>query len=425
MITSLNLRFVLLLVLIILACYSHADPVLGRGQIDVTKNEFENLSCDGVTDDAHKIQRLIDIAPATADSVFVIPSQRTCVFTGRIFLRSNLTFKFHGGAAFAGGSWVYVSRSENSGDGPRNVRWIDCNFINKGKYITRTHVLIRAANVTFERCVWNRVFRKDTHVIDVGGSENIIINDNTFIGSHGDIRLANDITKEAVQVDYAWMLGMKIPESDLKASGTGLHVYNNAPSRNIVVRNSRFVPSYNPDGSIESYPPPPFGVHATTSECLRNLRMCIGDVRFEGNVVLDVVDVGVQRRNQGIIHFGLQGKINISGNTFQNIHTHNDYMVSVEVPDGKLDSVSIDVDKNRFMWSDPRVAVILIREGVALAKSEHLERMVRICDNDFYIDRLKGLPRLIDGHDRDAKIRRSDCGNRFSGLSHAPRVPRK
>jgi hypothetical protein len=403
------------LVLAIIAGVSLGWPtsaVLAIDQtIDVANNSIANLVGDGVTNNRNAFQTLIDSTAGYNYTTIDVPSGVYAFSGARIFMRSNITINFEDGAVFRTAPVLYISRTASSIEGPRNVIWNNCYF-EGGMH----HTLVHAADITFNDCTWDNVQLSNGHAIDIAGSHDIVINRNKFIG-HAD-NFTSDQTilyKEAVQVDYAYQGGTGVSDALLAQAGATSAVHDNAPSYNITVQDSQFLPSYNADGSINRHSTVPMGEHVNI--CSADINDCLRNIKFINNYVLDSMDIGTPESDNGLLHWRTMSGLEIRGNIFQSTTpTTNNNLIYLRASVGTPGIHDVKISDNQFVAVQPRQGYVYMRaadSGTPIGVIDQVE----ICNNQFFLSSpTKHAPLLAKSGSAISNIY-TDCNNQFRPLA--------
>lgn len=255
--------------------------------------------------------------------------------------------------------------------------------------------------------------------MDITGSHNILVNHNTFIGYADDFDDDSALLyKEAVQVDYAYDGSIGSIDEVLAKAGTSNAVYDNAPSYNITIQNSQFLPSYNPDGTIARYSTPPMGAHVNI--CENNISDCIHDIKFINNYVLDSLDVGsppINSYNDGISHWRTMSGLEISGNIFRSTTSMtNDYTIRLHASANTPGIHNVLINDNKFVDIEPREGYIYMRAADSSMPIGTISN-VEICRNKVYLSKPDNHKPFLTQSGQGISDVRSDCDNQFLSLS--------
>lgn len=310
----------------------------------------QGMVADNATDNAPKLQAIIDAYSASDDVTIHVP-KGTYLFTNdslkAIKLHSNITFDFDDGAVFriAKGdrmAFAYPSPAAGYDGGISNVTWKNATF--RGTYTKAggqavfVQSLNHASNVTFDDCTFDNCESPTGHYIDIDGSHNIDIQNSTFTGFNAS---TDYDYKEAIQVDYSNTKAMSYHNSGDK--------YDDLPSYDVTVNNNKFIPLSTSSGSVKSFAPNPIGQHAVYKKGVGGI---IHDIKFTNNYVEDAKplldDDGAN------IHFVMVNDLTISGNTFVNkkaLGSGNYIRILNNQP--KIAIGNIAIKNNKFVNLDP------------------------------------------------------------------------
>ncbi|WP_203652110.1 N-acetylmuramoyl-L-alanine amidase [Secundilactobacillus yichangensis] len=321
---------------------AHADSTINA--------KDKGMVGDGKTDNAQKLQNIIDSANPDQNVTIEVP-KGTYLFTNAelsaIVLHSNITFNFDKDAVFQiekGNRIPFVYPSPKGGydGGISNVTWNNATF--RGDYNTSdgqsvfVQSIHHAQNVNFNNCTFDNAESPTGHYIDIDGSHGVNIKGSTFTGFNAN---TNFDYKEAIQVDYSNSKAMSYHQPG--------DVYDNLPSYDINVTGNKFVPLSNASGSVKSFAPNPIGQHVVYAKGVDGI---IHDIHFTDNYVQDAKP---QLNDDGAnIHFICVSNLYISGNTFENkgaLGSGNYIRIFNTSPTVKMSNIQIT--NNKFVNLDP------------------------------------------------------------------------
>ena len=261
---------------------------------------------NGVANDTVAIQKAIDFVSLLGGGDVIFPSG-TYMVKDYLFAKSNVNLIGHNatfvytdtltGADTLG--IVYLSNSTGYGGGITNVLVEGIRFKgdfskNDKGYIQAMH---HASNITYRNCTFEEVLTRN-HIFDLCGSENITIDNCTFIGFNP---VSGREYVEAIQTDYSWYAGLSYKSEQERSVSDGL------PTRNVRVINCRFLPVYNADKTIKYVAPNPLGTHSQIGEIMME------NITFSNNTVIDGY-TGVEAK--GLITFYGISNLVIENNLF-------------------------------------------------------------------------------------------------------------
>lgn len=156
------------------------------------------------------------------------------------------------------------------GGGAKNVRITGLTFegraIDVGTRRALSLSLHHAQNLIIEDCRFLNCITSD-HAIDLCGCDDVKILGCSFEGA---FNMEGREYTEAIQID-----------SSAPEAVTGFTNYDALPTKNVIVRDCKFTPSYKADGTVLNYAPNPIGNHGFTGG------MYYEGIVFENNLVLD------------------------------------------------------------------------------------------------------------------------------------------
>lgn len=261
---------------------------------------------NGVANDTVAIQKAIDFVSLLGGGDVIFPSG-TYMVKDYLFAKSNVNLIGHNatfvytdtltGADTLG--IVYLSNSTGYGGGITNVLVEGIRFKgdfskNDKGYIQAMH---HASNITYRNCTFEEVLTRN-HIFDLCGSENITIDNCTFIGFNP---VSGREYVEAIQTDYSWYAGLSYKSESER------NVVDGLPTRNVRVINCRFLPVYNADKTIKYVAPNPLGTHSQIGEIMME------NITFSNNTVIDGY-TGVEAK--GLITFYGISNLVIENNLF-------------------------------------------------------------------------------------------------------------
>jgi hypothetical protein len=123
-----------------------------------------------------------------------------------------------------------------------------------------------AENLTIRNCRFLNCMTQD-HAIDLAGCNRVFIEKCSFEGSY---QVIGREYNEAIQIDSS------VPQAMPQFIN-----YDGLPTKDVIVRDCQFIPSYYPDGNIFNYAPNPIGNHGYTGG------KHYEGIVFENNLVLD------------------------------------------------------------------------------------------------------------------------------------------
>jgi len=236
--------------------------VVGASSVSINA-EQQGMKGNNATDNAPILQQILKSHDYATSLTINIPKGEY-LFTNSqleaVKLRSNLTFNFEEGATFKIGgddyiAFAYPSPQKGYNGGIKNVTWNNATFEgersskkDKSYFVQSIH---HASSVIFNNATFFDCQSDIGHYLDINGSRNIRVNNSTFKGFSPE---KGAEYKEAVQVDHSNLEAMSYNTPGDK--------YDNLPSYNIYVTNSKFLPIMNTKGSIKAYAPNPIGQHA-------------------------------------------------------------------------------------------------------------------------------------------------------------------
>ena len=261
---------------------------------------------NGVANDTVAIQKAIDFVSLLGGGDVIFPSG-TYMVKDYLFAKSNVNLIGHNatfvytdtltGADTLG--IVYLSNSTGYGGGITNVLVEGIRFKgdfskNDKGYIQAMH---HASNITYRNCTFEEVLTRN-HIFDLCGSENITIDNCTFIGFNP---VSGREYVEAIQTDYSWYAGLSYKSESER------NVVDGLPTRNVRVINCRFLPVYNADKTIKYVAPNPLGTHSQIGEIMME------NITFSNNTVIDGY-TGIEAK--GLITFYGISNLVIENNLF-------------------------------------------------------------------------------------------------------------
>ncbi|KRM59246.1 hypothetical protein C5L31_000865 [Secundilactobacillus malefermentans] len=266
------------------------------------------------TDNTPILQKIVKNSGSKVPLTINIP-KGTYLFTNAqmeaVKLRSDLTFNFENGATFkvSGGNhiiFVYPSTKKGYSGGIKNIKWNNATFKGgdvsareQSYFVQSVH---HATAVNFNNATFYNCQPREGHLLDLTGSHDIYITNSTFEGFNPS---SGAEYKEAIQVDYS--------NEQAMAYNISGDQYDNLPSYDVHVTNSKFLPITNSNGGIKFYAPNPIGEHAIYTNPYAGM---IHDVYFKGNYVQDTVPL---KENQGSnLQFLSVSNLYIENNTFEN-----------------------------------------------------------------------------------------------------------
>lgn len=263
---------------------------------------------NGTTDDTPAFQAAMDTL--TSGGKLVVPGGGEYLLKSQVWIRDNVTVEAYGAvirkkagntsyAAFQGAS----TRGKGYGAGPSNIAFLGGTYRGQfgssgsGISITLHHSQnVTARDVTFEQAIWNG------HAFDLGGCDNVVIDNCVFKGFAG---YNSKPYSEAVQIDYSTAIGM--PEDDVNS-------FDGLPSINVTIQNSKFLPL---TVGENSYPAPNMVGNHNRVEGMQIKNIKILNNYIEGaRETIDLTE-GISGYFCGWIHLFHAKDVLISGNTFK------------------------------------------------------------------------------------------------------------
>ena len=204
---------------------------------------------DGVTDDTEAVQAAL-CAAQNAPSCVIFDPGKTYLMQKDVYLYSNTTINLNGATircCYPGGiydpyvQWANGLRFINNKDGLStagygalsNVTIINGTFAGaSGSSVSGvTFGLLHASNIAFENITFQDCMA-GTHILDLGGCQNVMINHCTFTGAY----ISNPAWRyrEMIQIDSALRKGMPYWE------GTPDIAYDGLACQNVVIANCTF-----------------------------------------------------------------------------------------------------------------------------------------------------------------------------------------
>lgn len=180
------------------------------------------------------------------------------------------------------------------------------------RYFSNGFNLHHAQNFHMSDCVFLNCIMNG-HALDLGGADNVLIENTDFIGSYN---LSGREYTEAIQVD----------SSTPTATGAEYTGLDGLPTKNVIVRGCKFLPSKGMDGGFMPAPNP-IGNHGHTGG------MFYENITFENNLVIDAPtsDGGGWR---GWVHFYAVKNLKILNNKFKLTQNINARPIGIYVSGG-------------------------------------------------------------------------------------------
>lgn len=266
---------------------------------------------DGVTDDTASFQLAMDKIADRGGGTLLVPAGGDFNLKGQVWLTDNVTIEATGAilrkrsgntsyCSFQGSS----SRGRGYGAGASNLVFNGGKYVGQfsggggsGNSITLHHSQnVIARDVTFENAIWNG------HAFDLGGCENVLIENCVFKGFHNS---TSKPYSEAIQLDYSSTVGQP---DDIAGSFDGL------PCRNVTVQGNSCLQSE--DAGITHYAPNLIGNH-TRVEGMQITNIKILNNYIEGARHTSDLGAGTSAYFCGWIHLFHAKDVTISGNTFK------------------------------------------------------------------------------------------------------------
>lgn len=231
------------------------------------------------------------------------------------------------------------------------------------------HLIIR--DCEFTDCIFAG------HAIDLAGCRDVLIENNTF---RGQVSIPGREYAEAIQIDSS------TPTSIGDWSGV-----DGLPTREVLVQNNKFIPSYTASGLIASYAPNPIGNHGFTGGNYYE------QITFKDNFILDAqaYSAGGWR---GWVHFYGVKNLKIVGNYFKNTKSIPCNVVQILTSSGgrydpvtleagtgePLSPMNIEISNNLFEGFDAPDAYTIIRAyGTTYNSVEYNVENFQVNNNQF------------------------------------------
>ena len=265
---------------------------------------------DGATDDTLAFIEAVEYAKTLGGATIRIP-KGDYLINGRMELYSNITFVADRGTTMRKGlnattAHIFVVGLKNGttgyGGGAKNLGFYNINFqglaVDENIYSALANTFNHAQNVIFKNCYFKDCITR-AHAIDMGGCDNILIDGCIFSGAYDFISRGYT---EAIQIDSSTELALGDPE---------FTNYDSLPTKNVMVKDCKFIPSYNNNGTVKNYAPNPIGNHGFTGGKYYE------NIVFENNFILDGWEQQDGNWRAWIHFYGLKNS-DFNNNTFIN-----------------------------------------------------------------------------------------------------------
>lgn len=289
-----------------------AEKVKQIQNISVSVTDF-GAKGDGVTSDALPFQNALNYLDGVGGGTLLVPSGGVYVIDSTITMISNVRVIISKGATIFNKlnyscMFYYPSHSMGYDGGLQNIIFEGGGTF-KGDFagingLGTIHGLHHTKNFTMRDLTFYQCMEAG-HIVDCAGSSNILIENCNFIG----LKLRSDRAyAEVIQPDFSVYTSLSYASETERANcdGTG--------AKNITVRNCRFLPIYNSDGSIQFYAPKPLGTHTVVQDSY------LQNIRFIDNECVDIIPDTLSTTDtdltRGMITLPLVDGCWIEGNTF-------------------------------------------------------------------------------------------------------------
>lgn len=289
---------------------------VGRGELVFNVKDYGAIG-NGIADDSAAIQAAVDAAGNAGGGRVLFPAG-TYATLAVVELRSNIWLDGHGATITKlGGTYTIFAARVTSipaggvtwGSGVRNLRASGLRFVgdfaNAKAYSALSFNSLSGALI--EDCVFEQT-HAGGHILDMGGSENITIRNNTFLGQLATV--AAPQPGEAIQIDVSTKGSSFDP---------GGEYFSGLPCRNVFVDGNQFLPI---TVAGVTYPcSNPLGTHAQWEGIYHE------NIWFTNNLVIDPQHMPAPSDEYsstanggykyGTLHFSMIKNLHISGNTFR------------------------------------------------------------------------------------------------------------
>lgn len=368
------------------------DQELANRKINVL---WFGAAADGKTNDLNAVSDAITAAEQQGGGTVYFP-KGDYNLSGFLQLKSHVNIEFAKGVNVYRTKWLVCwSRSLKPGygggvcdvtvtGGSFHAHEIDGQYVS-GEASSINFALHHAQDITIKGAHF-RHCTNPGHTLDLGGCDNVTVVDCIFEGSTGDQEYWYD---EAIQVDNSTAGGESYNDPDNPSIG-----YDGIASRYVTVKDCVFKPSYNADGTIETYAPKPFGTHSAVGKVEAPHHLT-----FTNNKVIDVTPSTTNRLG-GWLHFVAGNHIVIANNYFEQTNPVSTMAISFyqdakfvdpakagelpmvwDITDGPLNNYeTISVTGNQFIRFTQNVTGLIHFDHDSTLTGPHFNN-VRISDN--------------------------------------------
>ncbi|MGM9949780.1 MAG: glycosyl hydrolase family 28-related protein [Ruminococcus sp.] len=272
---------------------------------------------DGQTDDTQAFRDVLRVA-RDSGAVNVYVPEGTYVMNSWAEIFSNTYIRFAKGAKVIKGpnsntAYIFLpGKSSNIpgyGGGAKNITIEGGEFEGYGDNIGISITSHHVENLVCRDAVFKKAITNG-HVFDLGGCKDVLIENCYFIGM--TLKEGREYT-EAIQLDY----------SSSGALSKQFQAYDGLPTINVTVKNCKFLPIYNEDGTIANHAPNPIGCHSIIYE------QYFRSIKFIDNLVIDSPADSPNNTGTWLRFYAVDG-MEISGNKFINTKSIKNTVVSLQ-----------------------------------------------------------------------------------------------